>query len=52
MVSTVPESINGGLNCKTNQKARFNTSNLPAVVTKEYDDICNDIHPIWYYLAS
>ncbi len=22
MVSTVPESINGGLNCKTNQKAR------------------------------
>ncbi len=32
--------------------AWFNTSNLPAVVTKEYDDICNDIHPIWYYLAS
>ncbi len=23
MVSTVPESINRGLNCKTNQKARY-----------------------------
>ncbi len=23
MVSTVPKSINGGLNCKTNQKARY-----------------------------
>ncbi len=23
MVSTVPESINGGLNCEINQKARY-----------------------------
>ncbi len=23
MVSTVPESINGGLKCKTNQKTRY-----------------------------
>ncbi len=37
MVSTVPESINGGLNCKTNLKARYRDD--AACIAKEVEEM-------------